>query len=177
MIEIAAVVFSLVSVYLGGKNNILTWPIGILGITMYSILFYNSNVFGNALLQIIFLIQSIYGWSKWNNDRKIGILPINKSIKNILLALSTSLIISYILYISGSKNSLFDGFTTGLSIIALILMIYKKIDCWYYWIIIDILFVVFFIKLELYLSSITYFIFLLLAIWGLKKWNQIIKMD
>lgn len=177
MVEIAAVIFSLTSVYLGGRNNILTWPIGILGIIMYGVLFYQSNVFGNALLQIVFLIQSIYGWSEWKNDKVISRLSMKKSKINISFGVLISLILSYILHLTGSIDYLFDGFTTGLSIVALILMIYKKVDCWYYWIIIDAIFIIFFIRLELYLSSITYFIFLLLAIWGLKEWNQIIKTD
>jgi nicotinamide mononucleotide transporter len=49
----------------------------------------------------------------------------------------------------------------------------RKIDTWFYWIIADILFVVFFLNEEQYLSSITYFVFLILAITGLKQWKKL----
>ncbi len=176
MVEIIAVIFSLLSVYLGGKNNILTWPTGIVGIVAYGILFYQNQILGNASLQLVFLIQSAYGWLKWQKEDKIKELPRRSAKINISFCIITSLILTYILYILGSNNPFMDGITTGLSIIGLILMTYRKVDCWYYWILADIMFVIFFIQLGLYISAVTYFIFLILAIWGLKKWSQISKM-
>lgn len=175
MIEIIATSFSLLSVYLGAKNNILTWPIGIIGIIFYGILFYNNDIMGNMSLQFIFLIQSLYGWSKWGEDIKVSKLSRKKSGVNISFCIIISCIIIYTLYLNGSNNPIMDGITTGMSIVGLILMSFKKIDNWYYWIIVDILFVIFFINLNLYLSAITYFIFFILAIYGLKEWRQISK--
>lgn len=176
MIEIAAVLFSLLSVYLGAKNNILTWPIGIIGIIFYFILFYNNSVMGNAYLQFLFILQSIFGWSKWGKERKILNLTNKQSNLTISLCIILSFTVIYTLYLSGCKNVMLDGITTSISIIALILMSYKKVNCWYYWIIVDIIFVIFFIKINLYLSAATYFIFLILAIYGLKEWKKISKM-
>ncbi len=59
----------------------------------------------------------------------------------------------------------------------MILLAKKKIDTWLYWIIVDILFVIFFLNEGNYLSSITYFVFLILAITGLKQWKRNIKTD
>lgn len=173
MIEIIATFFSLLSVYLGAKNNILTWPLGIIGIIFYGILFYNNNIVGNAILQILFLIQSIFGWIRWGENRSIEELSIKGSIINIVVCSLIACCMIYILNLIGSNNPLMDGITTSLSIIGLLLMSYSKIDSWYYWIIADIIFVIFFIKVDLYLSAITYFIFLLLAIYGLKKWKNL----
>jgi nicotinamide mononucleotide transporter len=177
MIECIAVIFSLLSVYFGGKNNILTWPTGIVGIVAYSLLFYQNQVFGNAALQIIFLLQSVFGWLKWTKEDKVRKLP-RRSVKiNISFCITLTLILFYTLYIIGSNSPFMDAITTAISLIGIILMTYRKVDCWYYWILVDIIFVIFFIQLGLYMSAATYFIFLILAIWGLRKWTQISKMD
>ena len=76
---------------------------------------------------------------------------------------------------SGDKSPYFDGITTSFSLIAMTLLAKKKIDTWLYWIIADILFIIFFLNEEQYLSSITYFVFLILAITGLKQWKRNIK--
>lgn len=177
MIEIIATSFSLLSVYLGAKNNTLTWPIGIIGIIFYGILFYNNNIMGNMSLQLLFLIQSIYGWLKWKDVKDISKLSRRKSGLNVSYCIIISCIITFLLYVNGGNNPVLDGVTTGMSIIGLLLMSFRKVDSWYYWIIVDILFVVFFIKVDLYLSAITYFIFFILAIYGLKEWRQISKTD
>jgi nicotinamide mononucleotide transporter len=177
LVEIVAVIFSLLSVIFAVKNNILTWPFAIIGVTFYGIFFYENHIWGNMFLQIPFFIQSIYGWSKWDliQDEKVEWLE--KHDRNIL-AISSFLLTTLItstLIMTGDKSPYFDGITTSLSLIAMTLLAKKKIDTWLYWIIADILFILFFLNEGNYLSSITYFVFLILAITGLKQWKRNIK--
>ena len=176
-IEILAVIFSLSSVIFAVKNNIYTWPTAIIGVTFYGIFFYQNHIWGNMFLQIPFLIQSIYGWSKWDIIKDDKVEWLEKHYRNIL-AISSFLLttfITFILIMTGDKSPYFDGITTSFSLIAMTLLAKKKIDTWLYWIIADILFIVFFLNEEQYLSSITYFVFLILAIIGLKQWKRNIK--
>ena len=178
LIEIIAVIFSLSSVIFAVKNNIYTWPTAIIGVTFYSIFFYQNHIWGNMILQIPFLIQSIYGWSKWDLIEDDKVEWLEKNDRNIL-AISSFLLttfITFILIMSGDKSPYFDGITTSFSLIAMTLLAKKKIDTWLYWIIADILFIIFFLNEEQYLSSITYFVFLILAIIGLKQWKRNIKV-
>lgn len=176
-IEILAVTFSLLSVIFAVKNNILTWPFAVLGVTFYGIFFYENHIWGNMFLQIPFFIQSIYGWSKWNviEDKRVEWLE--KHDRNILVISSFLLttLITFVLIMTGDKSPYFDGITTSFSLIAMALLAKKKVDTWLYWIIADILFILFFLNEEQYLSSITYFVFLILAITGLKQWNMSLK--
>lgn len=176
-IEILAVTFSLLSVIFAVKNNILTWPFAVLGVTFYGIFFYENHIWGNMFLQIPFFIQSIYGWSKWNviEDKRVEWLE--KYDRNILVISSFLLttLITFVLIMTGDKSPYFDGITTSFSLIAMALLAKKKVDTWLYWIIADILFILFFLNEEQYLSSITYFVFLILAITGLKQWKRNIK--
>ena len=73
---------------------------------------------------------------------------------------------------TGDKQPYLDGITTGLSIVGTLLLAFKKIDNWYYWIAADVLYIYLFITQELYWSAGIYFVFLLLAISGLKTWNM-----
>ena len=175
IIEIIAVIFSLLSVVFAVKNNIFTWPFAMVGVTFYGLFFYENHIWGNMFLQIPFFIQAIYGWRKWDLIQDDKVEWLEKSDRNIL-AISSLLLttfITYILIMTGDKSPYFDGITTSLSLIAMTLLAKRKIDTWFYWIIADILFVVFFLNEEQYLSSITYFVFLILAITGLKQWKKL----
>ncbi len=174
-IEIIAVVFSLLSVIFAVKNKFLTWPFSIVGTIFFGILFYQTKTWGNMYLQSFFIIQSIYGWYNWKKDKvELPIESLDKY-KNILYFIFTIVIcilLIFLLSITGNKEPYLDGITTGLSITAVLLLSTKKIQTWYYWIVADVLYIYLFYYQELYWSAVIYFVFLLLAISGLKTWKN-----
>lgn len=177
-IEIIAAVFSLLSVILAVKKNSFTWPIGIVGIIFYGILFYKTKSFGNMCLQFLFISQSIYGWYNWNKNKttsKIGRLDRYERILCSKLTIFLCILITFILLSTGNKEPHIDGITTGLSIVASSLLAFKKLDNWYYWIVADVFYIYLFYSQGLYWSTAIYFVFLLLAISGLKTWNMSLK--
>jgi nicotinamide mononucleotide transporter len=174
-IEIIAVFFSLISVILTAKNKIWCWPVGIIGAIFYGILFYQNQIWANMVLQSIFISQSIYGWYKWRKKDKKRISWLRKSMRTYIIAtigLSTT-IIYMILLNYGDNSPLLDSITTTLSLTAMMLMAYRKMDSWVIWIISDIIFICLFISAGLYLSAFIYFIFLINAIFGLINWSKI----
>src|SRR6185436_4626012 len=64
-LEIAAVAFTLVNVWLAVKENIWCWPFGIVGVVLYAVVNYQAKFYANAGLQIVYLVLSIHGWYEW----------------------------------------------------------------------------------------------------------------
>jgi nicotinamide mononucleotide transporter len=178
MIETIAVVFSFLSVILTIRNNIWCWPVGIIGVVFYMVLFEQNQIWGNMSLQVLFIIQSILGWYNWNKPSKYPIKWLSEGNRSSLFAMSVLffLLMSIALENYGDKMPYFDASTTSLSIIGMVLLSYRKIESWIFWIIADAIFVWFFYINELYLSSIIYLIFLILAISGLLQWRKSIKV-
>lgn len=171
MIELIAVIFSLLSVYFTVKNNVVAWPLGIVGIIFYGLYFNNIGIIGNVYLQFLFFAQSIYGWYNWKkNEIKITSLSKSNSVNYVILTLISLVILYFILTFVDSSFTVFDTLTTSISITAMFLLSLRKIQTWYYWITVDFLYIIFFIYIGSYLSAATYSIFLILAIIGLKQW-------
>lgn len=171
--EIIAVIFSLASVILTVKENKWCWPVGLVGIIFYAIIFHQQNLMGNFWLQSIFVGQSLLGIWNWNKSKKDFFLTWfdNKS----LLITTTVLFYGVILLILEANFShmvYLDSLTTTCSIFGMFLLAFKVIDGWFYWILADVAYVWIFYQSELYLSSGVYFIFLILSIIGLYKWNN-----
>lgn len=179
IIEIIAVIFSLLSVVLTIRNNIWCWFTGIIGIIFYSILFYQNQLWGNMSLQVLFISQSMLGWWNWNESSKYPIKWVKPENRQtvIVICILLFLLVSTISKNHGGKMPYFDGITTSLSIMGMVLLAYKKIDAWIFWIIADIIFIYLFYLSGLYLSSIIYSIFLILSILGLLQWRKSIKTD
>lgn len=169
MDEALAVIFSLFSVLLTSKNNKLCWPIGILGVIGFMIIFYQTKDWGNFFLQFVFLFQSFKGWFNWNKeDSKI----INWTKREINLIIIIFPILLYYLISIGDLKWI-DSITTSLSLIGIYLLSKKILQSWFFWISADILYILLFYQHKLYLSSLLYFIFLILAIYGFYNWKKL----
>lgn len=179
IIEIIAVLFTLLSVILTVKGNLLCWPIGIIGVAFYSIIFYNHNLLGDLVLQGVFLIQSILGWINWRKPKEE--LPISWLSNEVRGSLVTVMLLVYMLIFSitsnyGGNMPFLDSAVATLSIMATFLLVKKKIEAWILWIINDILLIILFSMNGLNISSYVYFIFLILASIGLWKWIKSTKI-
>lgn len=179
MIELIAVVFSLLSVVLTIRKSIWCWPTGIVGIIAFFILFLDERLYADTCLQTIMLIQSLYGWWYWLHggmnkaSAKVTSLSIAQQIAYSVLIIMAWILIS-IFFKSYTNASLpfFDSAVTTLSLFANWLLAKKKIENWYLWIVADVGYVVLFSYKHLYLSALTYFIFLILAIYGFILWRK-----
>jgi len=52
-------------VYLAAKQHILNWPVSIISVAAYAVLFYDYKLYGDAVLQLYFLCTAVYGWYYW----------------------------------------------------------------------------------------------------------------
>ena len=68
-----------------------------------------------------------------------------------------------------------DGFTSVLAVFATFLMVYKFVDNWAYWIIIDLICIYLYYTQGAPLLAFLYTIYLILAIVAWRKWHLIMQ--
>ena len=186
-LEALGLIFGLLCVYFLIKENILTWPCGIIYVLLSFVVFWQSQLYGDFLLHIIFLILNIYGWYAWikgkdstddellvtKNSNKKNVLQLSLTAVGILLF--AQLLINIPTWIDGMEPAAlpyWDSTTSVLSVTAIWLTTIKKIDNWYYWFVVDILAVGIYYHKELYFYSLLYFIYIFLAIAGYMAWKK-----
>lgn len=175
-VEIIAVLFSVASVILMIVEHRLCWPIGIIGIVFYGILFYQNEIWGNMALQVAFIAQSIIGMVSWKKNKNVvSWLDEEQIFMLAFIATFVTVIVSDILFYCGGEYPFMDSITMILSLCAMFLMALKKADGWILWMVTDLVFVVFFAISGLNLSSLTYLLFFVLASIGFLRWKRNIK--
>lgn len=85
------------------------------------------------------------------------------------------MIIYTILKNTDSDVIILDSLTTSLSLTAMLLLARRKIENWIFWIIADLIYIPLFLYKGLYIASLQYFVFLILAISGYIEWKKNIK--
>lgn len=179
IIEILAVVFSLLCVILTIKRKLISWPIGILGVIFYFIVFVDRRMYAESILQILFFIQGVVGWINWhknfNDDKCIHIhkLDMKIFIFHIFITIISSILIGLLFWkFTNDSSPLLDSIFFVFSLVANYYLIKRWIQSWYLWFVIDIGYVVFFFYNDMYISSVLYLVFFVMAVFGFIEWRK-----
>ena len=123
-----------------------------------------------------------YGWKQWNKlSNEQYEIRIKKWKKiNHLYAVGIVVILAIISkdILEKYTNAVFpflDALTTFGAIITTYMVAKKIIENWIYWFVIDSISIYLFYSRELYLTSILFFIYLIIIIFGYKSWNRKLK--
>lgn len=180
-LEIAGVVFGLLSVYFSVKQNILTWPMGIVSVSAFGVLFFEIKLYADMCLQVFFLWSCIHGWYFWlyggehHSALKITRLTPRQKAGIGAGTIATVVLIGYLFSrFTDASLPYLDSTASGMSVVAQLLMMRKKFEHWYLWIAVDILSIGIYIYKEVYLTAGLYFVFLLLCLQGLRAWRKAI---
>lgn len=71
-IELVILFFNVLCVYLVGKNKVLNYPVGLVGIVTYMFFCYTLNFYSEYFLQMFFFVFSIIGWYMWSKKDTSG---------------------------------------------------------------------------------------------------------
>ena len=64
-LESIAVVVTLLAVYLTARQVIWCWPLGMISVALYAVVFYQSKLYADMGLQAIYFALAAYGWWAW----------------------------------------------------------------------------------------------------------------
>ncbi|OGL34350.1 nicotinamide riboside transporter PnuC [Candidatus Saccharibacteria bacterium RIFCSPHIGHO2_12_FULL_42_8] len=193
-IEFVGTIFTLASVVLVAKRNILTWPVSLVGVVLFGILFYQINLYADLFEQIYYFITSIWGWYMWKatkdinkKDKKVEIRK-NSAKENgywLLGIAVTSVIASIALanihillpqfFPEPASLPTLDATTTVVSFAATILMMKRKLESWILWVCVDVVAIGLYWYKEVPFIALLYLIFLVIATLGFFNWRAVMR--
>ena len=184
LLEISGVISGILCVYLAARNNIWSWPLAIISVCIYIIIFYDAKLYADAGLQFYFLITNIYGWYFWSRkSEKDDKVPVSfASGKSIILSLIAVVIFTLLLgtfLYKGTDASVpyIDSFCTACSLVAQLFLARKIIENWLIWIFVDIIYVGVYLMKDLHLTAGMYALYVLIATMGYISWKKEFKQS
>jgi nicotinamide mononucleotide transporter len=188
-VELVGTVLYLWSVWLISRRRILTWPVGIVSVLLYMILFYQIHLYSDTIEQIYYLGASIYGWIFWNrssedngritdvhySERQTAIFWMTSTaVVSVLVGILMSRIhlLLPVLFPETASFPFLDAMTTIMSFTAMWLMAKKKIESWLYWIIVDGIGIWLYFVKDVKLISLLYVVLLFMAVSGFLSWHK-----
>lgn len=161
----------------------------------FAILFFQIQLYSDFFEQIYFLITGFYGWWVWStiknkkngeskNDSSITYNTHRSNVVYVVIIVLGTILMGFVmshihewfpkLFTLPASFAYLDAFTTVMSFAATILMVHKKIECWYLWIFVDIIGIGLYFSKGVIFISLLYVIFLILATKGLLNWRKLV---
>lgn len=177
-LEAVSFVTGAVCVWLTVKESVWNFPIGLANVATFCIVFFESKLFADAALQLVYFVFGAIGWWMWlyGGEHRSSLVVARASKAELSLTILTALAGTFgiwqLLHVLGGTATFWDALTTSISLAAQWLLNRKRLENWIGWIIVDIIYVPLYLYKHLYLTAILYAIFLIMAVTGLREWRR-----
>ena len=181
LFELFALTTGLGAVLLLIRQNIWTWPVGVLYAAVSVWVFSQDKLFGQMLLHLVFVAMNVYGWWFWlyGGARTHGkVLPVGRLSGQgltlaIIIGVASAIALGFGLRSLGDAQLAWpDAVITAFSFVAMYLQARKYLDSWVFWFVINIGSVALYLSAGLNLYAVLYLVYLGLAIAGFQTWRK-----
>jgi nicotinamide mononucleotide transporter len=179
-LEVVAVLFTLANVWLAVKENMWTWPTGIVAVLLTFVLYWHKLIYLNAWLQIVYFLLSIHGWYEWlhggvnKTERRISWVSRLTWATTMPIGVALTFLLLYVEHRLAPAGALpiWDALTTAFSIIGQYMLNMKLIENWIIWAIVDVIYVFMLVDQHLYYLAALNGFFIILCAKGFIDWRR-----
>ncbi len=185
--EIIGNLLALWCIVLIARNSVWNWPVGIANCVFYIILFYPAKLYGDCILQGVYIVLSLLGIYQWlygrggysnhqagiDTQRPISRGPLEETGIAIVVLIAAGLLFGWGLHgITDTDVPYWDGMTTAGCLIATWLQAYRRIDHWWVWITTNVSYFFLYQHKGLHITQWCQIIFLAASVVGYIQWNR-----
>jgi nicotinamide mononucleotide transporter len=178
--ELIAFVLALAMVGCNLRVHPLGWPLAIGSSLLYFGLFWQSRLYGDASLQLMFVALCTWGWWQWLRGRDDTGAALQ--VRSLPALLRQRLFIAtlvawpalglFLARYSDTDVPYWDAFPTAVSLTGQWLLGRKYIENWAVWLLVNVVSVALFAYKQLWLTAVLYTLFAALSVVGWRAWRQ-----
>ena len=177
--EIAGVFTGVLGVWLTTRQNIWCWPVGIVSVASFIVVFFGARLYGAMGLQCVYVALLAYGWYAWMHGGqgrgalRVSRLPRRLALGLLALGAAAAGIAGFWLRARTDEALPYlDGFTTSFSLVAQWMQARKYLENWALWVVVDVVYVAMSLSQGLTLTAGLYAAYIGLALLGFRDWRR-----
>jgi nicotinamide mononucleotide transporter len=178
-LELAGVATGVVAVALTVAEKPLCWPIGIVNVALFAVVFARARLYADAGLQVVYLVLCAYGWWQWlHGGRGGGALAVGRVPRRVAAALAggaAAFAVGLGTLLARATDASFPFLDSSLaagSLAAQFLQARKWLENWTVWIAVDVVYVGLYLAKQLRATALLYLLFTGLAVAGHLSWRH-----
>jgi len=177
-LEWSAALCSILGVWLMAQRRMVAWPVGLLSVALYALVFAEAKLYSDTLLQLAFAVFLVYGWINWRrhnaDEGSVRIVPLSRSkmLRDLGIGLLGGIALGAGMHsLTDASLPWLDAILTGLSLVAQWWQARRHTATWWLWIVVDVVYVGAYLFKSLHVTAALYVFFLGLAVIGLRAWS------
>lgn len=182
-LEVTAFALALAMVLLNIRVNPWAWPFAMASSLLYGWLFWHHRLYGDAALQVFFIVIAGWGWWQWlrgtaadGQALQVRRLSTRQRASIVVsIAIAWPLLGAYLDRATDTDVPWWDAFPTAASVVGQWLLGRKWIETWAVWIVVNTVSVGLFAYKDLWLTALLYTGFIGLSVLGWRAWAQRLK--
>ena len=180
-LELAGAVTAALGIWLTTRRLLVCWPVTLISIFLYMVVFYRARLFSDALLQVFFVVFTLYGWWHWwrgvrrEGTVRIVPLPPRSLVAALVLGIAGCFALGTLAKHLHAALPYLDAVLMSYSLVATWWQARKHIANWWLWIVVDTVYIGEYIYKDLWPTALLYAGLVGLAILGLRDWRRALK--
>lgn len=177
-LELAGAITAAFGIWLTTRRLLICWPITLVSIFLYMVVFYRAGLLSDALLQVFFVAFTFYGWWHWwRGVQQEGVvrvvpLPLRSLVIALVLGVAGSFALGTLAKHLHAALPYLDAVLMSYSLVATWWQARKHIANWWLWIIVDTVYIGEYIYKDLWPTALLYAGLVALAVLGLHEWRR-----
>jgi nicotinamide mononucleotide transporter len=177
--EAVAVVLALAMVGMNIRERHWGWPLAILSSILYFFIFQRSRLYGDAALQVFFILLAGWGWTKWLRGRRADgsalVVTVLSSRGRLGVLLAWALLWPalglFLLRFTDTDVPWWDAFPTAGSLVGQYLLARKYTENWPAWLAVNVAGAALYAYKGLWITALLYAVFAVLSVSGWRAWQ------
>lgn len=174
-VEILGFATGAASVWLYARQQVAAWPLGIANSLFWIVLFWQSRLYLDSGLQVVYVVLGLLGWHRWQRDDGLAVSHTQPRTAAVLTA--TVVLGSVGLWIveargTDSATPFWDSSTTVVSLVAQYMLTRKLLGTWWLWIAVDVAYLGMYTSRSLFLTAALQPVFIALCLQGRRDWRR-----
>jgi len=182
-LELAGAITAILGIWLTTRRLLICWPVTLVSIFLYMVVFYRAGLLSDALLQVFFVAFTFYGWWHWwsgvRQEGTVRVVPLPRSslITAVVLGIPGSFVLGTLARHLHAALPYLDAVLMSYSLVASWWGARKHIANWWLWIVVDLVYIGEYIYKDLWPTALLYAGLVGLAVLGLRDWRRAAASD
>ena len=164
-------------VWLVVRQHVANFAIGLLNNVFFLLLFVDARLYADAGLQVVYVALGVIGWYWWlRGGEGRTELPVSRTPTREWVGCALAFAVGFVVLtailreVNGAAPPV-DAATTTASLVAQYLLTRKRLENWWVWIAVDVVYVPLYLSRDLPLTGLLYLLFIGLCVAGLRSWQ------
>jgi nicotinamide mononucleotide transporter len=182
-LEIAGFLTTLVGIWLTTRRLLICWPVVLAADVLYLIVFYRAKLFSDALLQVFFVVFTLYGWWHWwrgvREEGEVRVVPLSARgwMAGLTAGALGAVLLGWLMVRVGAALPHLDAALTSYSLVASWWQARKHTANWWLWIAVNLVYIGEYLYKDLRPTAALYLLLVVLAAMGLVDWRRAPKAN